>query len=158
MAVFLLKRGVDKLYIVLYTWGMERKTREARNNQDIAVKLREIQKRTGLTQAELAVRLGVTFAALNRWMNGHAAPRPRAREQIEAFYAGSDKKIGRAWEYDPEAYATQAKTDPKWNLERKIIYGLGPGERLKKGELIRELAALKIPAERKAFLNLIINN
>lgn len=53
--------------------------------------LREIQIKTGSTQAELAVTLGVTFAALNRWMNGKAEPRPAMHKKIrDLAAAGSD--------------------------------------------------------------------
>ncbi|MEK7500549.1 MAG: Fic family protein [Patescibacteria group bacterium] len=49
-------------------------------------KLKLIQKLSGLTQADLAGRLGVTFAALNRWVNGKAVPRPKARQKIDELY------------------------------------------------------------------------
>jgi Fic family protein len=49
-------------------------------------KLRLILKMSGLTQAQLAVRAGVTFAALNRWMNGRAMPRPKALRKIDELY------------------------------------------------------------------------
>ena len=39
-----------------------------------------------LSQSELAGRLGVTFAALNRWLNGHAQPRPAKLKAIEKLY------------------------------------------------------------------------
>ncbi|MBU1136928.1 Fic family protein [Patescibacteria group bacterium] len=49
-------------------------------------KLKLILKLSGLTQSELAGRLGVTFAALNRWINGKSFPRPKAREKIDELY------------------------------------------------------------------------
>jgi Fic family protein len=49
-------------------------------------KLRLIMEMSGWTQAELATRLGVTFAALNRWMNDKAAPRPKALAKIDELY------------------------------------------------------------------------
>src|SRR5690242_15668714 len=49
-------------------------------------KLQIIIKLSGLTQAQLAVRLGVTFAALNRWMNDKAVPRPKALIKIDELY------------------------------------------------------------------------
>src|SRR5258708_6792164 len=39
-----------------------------------------------LTQGQLAERLGVTFAALNRWLRGHARPQPRRIAAIEKLY------------------------------------------------------------------------
>src|SRR3989344_1848376 len=52
----------------------------------IIQKLQVIQKISGLKQEQLAVRLGVTFAALNRWINGKATPRPKAQEKIDELY------------------------------------------------------------------------
>jgi Fic family protein/DNA-binding XRE family transcriptional regulator len=49
-------------------------------------KLGFIMKMSGLTQAELANRLGVTFAALNRWINDKAIPRPKSLEKIDELY------------------------------------------------------------------------
>ncbi len=48
--------------------------------------LENLQKMSGLTQAELAVRLGVTFASLNRWINTKAMPRPKMRAKIDLLY------------------------------------------------------------------------
>src|SRR3989338_10470275 len=52
----------------------------------IQEKLELILKLSGLTQQELAGRLGVTFAALNRWINAKAVPRPKAQEKIDELY------------------------------------------------------------------------
>lgn len=52
----------------------------------IKQKLELILKLSGLTQQELAGRLGVTFAALNRWINSKAVPRPKAQEKIDELY------------------------------------------------------------------------
>ena len=49
-------------------------------------KLKLLQNLSGLTQAELAGRLGVTFAALNRWMNEKAVPRKGAAARIDELY------------------------------------------------------------------------
>ena len=45
--------------------------------------VREIRKRTGLTQEKFAARLGVTFPTINRWKNGRARPSPLALQKIE---------------------------------------------------------------------------
>ncbi len=49
-------------------------------------KLQIVLNLSGLTQAQLAVRLGVTFAALNRWMNERAVPRAKALAKIDELY------------------------------------------------------------------------
>ena len=52
----------------------------------IRQKLELILRISGLTQQELAGHLGVTFAALNRWINEKAVPRPKAQEKIDELY------------------------------------------------------------------------
>lgn len=49
-------------------------------------KINLILKFSELTQQELANRLGVTFAALNRWANGKALPRKGAQAKIDELY------------------------------------------------------------------------
>lgn len=49
-------------------------------------KLQLLLKLSGLTQTQLANRLGVTFVALNRWMNDKAIPRPKTLERIDDLY------------------------------------------------------------------------
>ena len=48
-------------------------------------KLLKIQEFSGLTQSQMANRLGVTFAALNRWLNEKSQPRAQAQEKIDAL-------------------------------------------------------------------------
>ena len=45
-----------------------------------------IQKITGLNQDEIARKLGVTFAALNRWLNNKAVPRESIKKKINKLY------------------------------------------------------------------------
>lgn len=52
----------------------------------IKEKLLLMQKLSGMTQDKLARRLGVTFAALNRWINGKAIPRKEAEKKIDELY------------------------------------------------------------------------
>lgn len=61
-----------KLYIVYKKPFME-----------LTDKIKLLQKLSGLTQAELALKLGVTFVALNRWVNKQARPRPGATQKID---------------------------------------------------------------------------
>ena len=50
---------------------------------DIPQLVRELRKRTGLTQEKFAAKLGVTFPTINRWENGRAKPPPLAMQRIE---------------------------------------------------------------------------
>lgn len=49
-------------------------------------KLLEIRKKLNLSQEELASRLGVSFATVNRWENGKTAIRKSAKEKIEELH------------------------------------------------------------------------
>lgn len=40
--------------------------------------IREIRKRLGITQEELAHELSVSFSTINRWENGHRTPKKLA--------------------------------------------------------------------------------
>jgi len=53
---------------------------------DASAKLKLIQKASGMTQEQIARKLGVTFASLNRWVNGRAIPRKGAEEKIDRLY------------------------------------------------------------------------
>ena len=52
-------------------------------SDDLAVLIREIRSRLGITQEELAAKLGVTLPTINRWENGRVAPSKLAIRQIE---------------------------------------------------------------------------
>jgi len=48
--------------------------------------LKDILAVSGISQAKLAEKLGVTYASLNRWINGHAKPHPGRLNGIERLY------------------------------------------------------------------------
>lgn len=52
----------------------------------IPQKLHTIQELSGLTQTELAQKLGVSFVTFNRWITGKVIPRIKAQERIDALY------------------------------------------------------------------------
>ena len=47
-----------------------------------AARVRELRSRTGLTQEQLAARLGVSFATVNRWENGRSGMSPAVRRRF----------------------------------------------------------------------------
>ncbi|MBP9024751.1 MAG: DUF3883 domain-containing protein [Phycisphaerae bacterium] len=49
---------------------------------DYAARIKQYRARLGLTQAELATRLGVSFATVNRWENGQTKPSPLSWQQL----------------------------------------------------------------------------
>ena len=94
----------------------------------IKEKLQIIQKLSGLTQQELALRLGVTFAALNRWINGKATPRPKAIEKIDQLYK----------EYSGEKQIPQNVLDAKKEIILKKSKGRKVIEQIIKNPDIRD--------------------
>jgi len=69
---------VDRLYSLLYTFYIMR--------QNYTRQLKEILAAESITQQELAKRLSVSFATLNRWLNKHSCPHKRRVEQIGRLY------------------------------------------------------------------------
>jgi putative transcriptional regulator len=49
---------------------------------EVAKLVRDLRNMLQLSQEQFAHELGVTFATLNRWENGHATPSPLAMKQI----------------------------------------------------------------------------
>ena len=47
------------------------------------MRIKSMRKRLGLSQEELAQRLGVSFTSVNRWENGQTKPSKLARRQID---------------------------------------------------------------------------
>jgi Fic family protein len=85
-------------------------------------KLQFIQKLSGLTQTELASRLGVTFTAFNRWINQKAVPRAGVQERIDELYReySGEKAIPKtALEAKKEIILKKQKTRP--NILRDIM-------------------------------------
>jgi predicted ATPase/DNA-binding CsgD family transcriptional regulator/DNA-binding XRE family transcriptional regulator len=50
---------------------------------DFGARLRELRERLRLSQEQLAQRLGVSFATVNRWEGGRSVPSPRSRARLE---------------------------------------------------------------------------
>lgn len=87
----------------------------------IQEKLRLILKMSELTQEELARKLGVTFVALNRWVNGKAKPRQKAAEKIDDLcreYSG-EKQIPESALSAKKAFIFQKKKAHK-NILKEI--------------------------------------
>jgi len=57
--------------------------RKRRTIGGIPRRLKAIRGRLGLSQTELAARIGVSFASVNRWENGACKPTMLAQRQIK---------------------------------------------------------------------------
>jgi len=69
----------------------------------IAMLVREVRERTGLTQEKLAAKLGVTFPTVNRWEHGRTKPSPLAMQRIKELVSTmGDHGIDLLNKYFPE--------------------------------------------------------
>ncbi|MGB8737763.1 MAG: N-6 DNA methylase, partial [Rhodomicrobium sp.] len=81
------------------------------NGQATAATLRAIRSKLNLTQEQLAERLGVSFATVNRWEGGSNLPQKAAREVIEALAqeAGIDMEDDITESTEPAAAVTRRR-------------------------------------------------
>ena len=81
------------------------------NGQATAATLRAIRSKLNLTQEQLAERLGVSFATVNRWEGGSNLPQKAAREVIEALAqeAGIDMEDDMTESTEPAAAVTRRR-------------------------------------------------
>ena len=61
-------------------------------SKDLSYKLLKIRQNLLISQEELADKLGVSFATVNRWENGHSSPRKTIVEKIYQLYEDSQNK------------------------------------------------------------------
>ena len=106
----------------------------------ITAVLRAIRSKLNLTQEQLAERLGVSFATVNRWEGGSNAPQKAAREVIEnlAREAGIGMDEGDAESAEPAAGVTRRRR------------GLAPAPSTKSMEQMLWDAACSIRGEKDA--------
>lgn len=95
---------------------------------DSPAQIKQLRLRLGLTQAELASRLGVSFPTVNRWENGKAAPSQLAWTKLLEL-AGSDEERD-------EAPDTPHEPPPlDFTARPEAVLALVEGERLSFGHL-----------------------
>jgi len=86
--------------------------------------IKAIFKATGWTQQQLAQQLGVTHAALSRWLHGHASPQPRRLRAIASLYKEQVgfKPFSVSQRKDLDAHAQRYRIRQK--VRRKTVRGL----------------------------------
>lgn len=86
-------------------------------SNDLSYKLLKIRQNLSLSQEELAGKLGVSFATVNRWENGHSLPRKSIKEAIYQLYEESQNQ-----EFIPQKRKREVKnkknqdSNPKTNI------------------------------------------
>ena len=103
---------------------------------DYAARIKQYRARLGLTQAELAARLGVSFATVNRWENGQTKPSPLSWQQLTRLDEGEPK---------PETVEpASAELVLDFTASPHVIRALVEGERLSFGHMFNPAFATEI--------------
>ncbi|GJQ28345.1 MAG: helicase [Phycisphaerae bacterium] len=104
---------------------------------DYPNRVKRLRDRLGLTQVELASRLGVAFATVNRWENGQTSPSPLSWQQIMRMDEGDAE--------EQSAVAT-AVSAPSLDFtgSADVVRALAEGERLSFGHLFNPAFATEI--------------
>ena len=97
---------------------------------DIPATLRALRAQLDLTQEQLADRLGVAFATVNRWEGGAAKPQKAAQETIAALAveAGLDMEAVAAEPVDSAASVTRRRrgrsaSPPSTKTMEQMLWG-----------------------------------
>jgi len=104
---------------------------------DFPARIKRLRGRLGLTQGQLAERLGVSFATVNRWENRQSRPSRLAWEQIERLSSGSHEASTA-----PVAQAPPSHVDFASNAE--VVRAIAEGERLSFGHLANPAFATEV--------------
>jgi superfamily II DNA or RNA helicase len=105
---------------------------------DYPVRIRQFRGRLGLTQVELAARLGVSFATVNRWENGQTKPSPLAWSQILKIDEGDAATVAE----DAGQSAVVPVTD--FTGAADVVRAVVEGERLSFGHMFNPAFATEI--------------
>jgi DNA-binding transcriptional regulator YiaG len=57
------------------------------DKQDLPVLVKEVRRQLDISQEDLARKLGISFATVNRWENGQVKPSKLAKAQFDNFCA-----------------------------------------------------------------------
>ena len=94
---------------------------------DYSARIKQFRARLGLTQVELAERLGVSFASVNRWENGQTKPSPLSWQQI--------LRMGEGDHSAPADKAAIDRTMLDFTASPHVVRALVEGERLSFGHM-----------------------
>ncbi len=94
-----------------------------RNAEDLVSVLRELRAKLHLSQEELAQRLNVSFATVNRWENGKAQPQGPARDAINKLLeeAGEEQLVSRAAEEIAAAEGDQPRRRKRGTSKSAVL-------------------------------------
>lgn len=104
---------------------------------DYAARIKQYRARLGLTQTELAARLGVSFATVNRWENGQTRPSPLSWQQLVRLDEGESVVAAEV----PVVVETPVLD---FTASPHVIRSLVEGERLSFGHMFNPAFATEI--------------
>ena len=106
---------------------------------DCPVRVKDLRERLGLTQTQMAERIGVSFATVNRWENGQSRPRRLAWRRIVDLEAG-------AWAAIRQVEPVAASTTPTLDFAAKpeAVAAVAEATRLSYGYLSNPAFAAEI--------------
>lgn len=104
---------------------------------DFPERIKRLRGRLGLTQTQLADRLGVSFATVNRWENRQARPSQLAWAQLERLSSGGAEEI-HPDDSQPSPPTLDFTSDPA------AVRAIAEGERLSFGHLANPAFATEI--------------
>lgn len=103
---------------------------------DYSARIKQFRARLSLTQIELAGRLGVSFATVNRWENGQTRPSPLSWSQLIRMDEGDSSVL--------PAEQTVAKLATDFTASPDVVRALAEGERLSFGHMFNPVFASEI--------------
>src|SRR5438477_3020104 len=130
---------------------------------DYAFIIKTLRGHLGLTQSELARRLGVSHITVNRWANGQAKPSARAWQKIRREHPGFESPDDRAQQQLFETEAQDGAPRIDFATPSNIIRAVAEGERLSYGHLFNPAFAAEtslidpLPHQRIAVYQHMLN-
>jgi superfamily II DNA or RNA helicase/DNA-binding XRE family transcriptional regulator len=112
---------------------------------DFADRTKSLRGQLGLTQTQLAARLGVSFATVNRWENAQARPSALTWNQLQKLYEAEildPQPQPEHFRVDPDATATPPALD--FTADPEIVRVVVEGHRLSYGHLYNPAFATEI--------------
>ncbi len=108
---------------------------------DYPIRVRSVRGRLELTQAQLAQRIGVSFATVNRWENGQSKPVRLAWQQILDLEAGIGASDARA---EPATAPAEALAGLDFAAQPSVVAAVAEATRLTYGHLFNPAFATEI--------------
>ncbi len=109
---------------------------------DYSERVKRFRQRFGLTQVELAQRLGVSFTTVNRWENGQTRPSPLAWSRLQRMDGDQPDSVSSATA--DSGLDSNAVPPLDFTAPAEVVRVLAEGERLSFGHMFNPVFATEI--------------